>query len=112
MRRTRIINSVVKIPTLLARKLKVAGKKVQYNNHVLNILKDKKVLAYILSNIVNEFKGYSTEKIIDAIEGEPKVWAIPVEPGMKKRKRSETIRGESTDSIIPGEGMISEQMEA
>ncbi len=104
MKELKLIKKVAKVPTLLARKIKAAGKKIQYNNHILNILKDKTVLAYILSFVVSEFKGYTAESIIETI-GEPKVHKVPVEPGMK-RKRSETIRGESTDSIIPGEGMI------
>lgn len=95
------------VSTSLGKKVEVAGKSIQYNETALNILKDKKVLAYILSNVVSEFAGYSMEDIINAIEDEPKVQTVPVEPGMLKRSgNTKVIHGVDGASYFPGEGVI------
>lgn len=95
--------------TYLSRKIKEAGYEAQYNNVVINLLKSKHVLANILIGTVKEFKGYTAEQAIAAIEGEPKVQIAPVEPVLRSKKKAakpEAISGEATDSILEGTGRL------
>lgn len=48
-------------------------KRSQYEEHAARLLKDKRILAYILMHSVEDFKDYSFKEIMDAIEGEIRV---------------------------------------
>lgn len=48
-------------------------KRTQYEEHAAGLLKNKKVLAHILMHSVEDFKDYSLEEIMDAVEGEIRV---------------------------------------
>lgn len=96
-----------KVATDFARLIQNADRDVQYNYYILRILRNKKVLAYILVYAVEDFKDYTIDEAVEAIEGEPTIWTVPVEPGMKSSKEiAEAIRGEPTESEISGEGKV------
>ena len=51
-----------------------------------------------------EFSDKNISEIMEAIEGEPEIEKVPVEPGLTNTtERTDRIVGESTESIIPGE---------
>lgn len=90
--------------TYLSQELDVAGQRAKYDDHVKRLLSDKGILAYILIYAVEEFKGYTFEEAKAAIEGEPEVASRGVYPGTGQEP--EAIRGEKTESSIPGEGKM------
>lgn len=72
-----------------------AKDKIQYDEHVRQILKDKGILAYILKYAVKEFKDYSIDDAKAAIDGEPEVAIRSVRP--------EAVSTLENESKIPGE---------
>lgn len=75
-----------------------AKDKMQYDEHVRQILKDKGILAYILKYAVKEFKDYSIDDAKAAIDGEPEVAIRSVRP--------EAVSTLENESKIPGEGKM------
>lgn len=75
-----------------------AKDKIQYDEHVRQILKDKGILAYILKYAVKEFKDYSIDDAKAAIDGEPEVALRSVRP--------EAVSTLENESKIPGEGKM------
>ena len=75
-----------------------AKDKIQYDEHVRQILKDKGILAYILKYAVKEFKDYSIDDAKAAIDGEPEVAIRSVCP--------EAVSTLENESKIPGEGKM------
>ena len=75
-----------------------AKDKIQYAEHVRQILKDKGILAYILKYAVKEFKDYSIDDAKAAIDGEPEVAIRSVRP--------EAVSTLENESKIPGEGKM------
>lgn len=75
-----------------------AKDKIQYDEHVRQILKDKGILAYILKYAVKEFKDYSIDDAKSAIDGEPEVAIRSVRP--------EAVSTLENESKIPGEGKM------
>ena len=54
----------------------------QYDNNAKRLLGNKYILAYILINSVDEFKGMDPKEIVSYIEGEPFIGVVPVEAGL------------------------------
>ena len=75
-----------------------AKDKIQYDEHVRQILKDKGILAYILKYAVKEFKDYSIDDAKAAIDGKPEVAIRSVRP--------EAVSTLENESKIPGEGKM------
>lgn len=75
-----------------------AKDKIQYDEHVRQILKDKGILAYILKYAVKEFKDYSIDDAKAAIDGEPEVAIRSVRP--------EAVSTLENESKIQGEGKM------
>ena len=59
-----------------------SGENAQYDTCVKRLLAQKSILAYILINTVDEFKGMEPEEAEKYIEGEPYIGTVPVEPGL------------------------------
>ena len=68
--------------TEIANAVNAARDKAQYDTRVKRVLAHKMILAHILINTVDEFKGMSPEDVAACIEGEPKIGVVPVEPGL------------------------------
>lgn len=84
--------------------LKIAGSKVQYDEHAKSILGLKEVLAKILVGVTEEFKGMEPEDVIQYIEGEAEIGAVLVNTG--ETNMFQAIKGLNLESKIPGEGQI------
>lgn len=58
-----------------------AGKEAQYDDRAKRLLSQKSILAYILVNTVDEFKGMEPQSVIPYIEGTPLI-GVPDGPGL------------------------------
>lgn len=74
---------------------------VQYNAHAIRILKDKQILSRILINSVKEFRDYSIEEAIAAIEKEPEIQSRYV-----RQNIPDAIKGGNTVSEDPSDGTL------
>ena len=61
--------------------VKAARNRAQYDECAKRLLGQKSILAHILVNTVDEFKGMNPKDVIPYIEGEPQVGVVPIEPG-------------------------------
>lgn len=92
------------VATPIVRKIANSGANIQYDEYVKRILSDKNMLAYLLKNVVEEFKNTDFETIRDkCIEGNIMVAKKPLDPGYSNTNSD--ITGRNTESKIPGEGL-------
>lgn len=100
----------MKKKTYLARSIRVADEKAQYDAQAKKIISDKMILAWIAKYAVEELKEYSIPVIISCIEGEPEVATVPVYPGEVRTGGEFTkpgaITGLSTEDKVPNEGEV------
>jgi len=89
-----------------------------YDANAKRILADKTIIAKILKNVVDEFRGYDEETIKNCIEGEPEIGNRPVDDGMTNaflekerfingqgKQKPNSIIGRNVESKIPDEGV-------
>lgn len=90
--------------------LKSANDKTQYDERAKRLLAQKSILAHILVNTVDEFKGMNPEEVVSYIEGEPYIGIVPVEPGLtnidKKNSKNQRIIGINTENSEINEGLV------
>lgn len=90
--------------------LKSANDKTQYDERAKRLLAQKSILAHILVNTVDEFKGMNPEEVVSYIEGEPYICIVPVEPGLtnidKKNSKKQRIIGINTENLEINEGLV------
>ena len=84
-----------------------AGDKAQYDENAKRLLGNKSILAHILVNIIEEFKGMNPVDVEGYIEGEPCIGSVPVEPGLTNIKQDgKRIAGLNSESIDINEGTV------
>ena len=76
----------------------------EYDENVKVILAHKIILAHIMAETVEEFRGMKPEEIVPYIEGEPEVGVVPVEPGLTNG--ATRIQGSGTEDVIANEGIV------
>ena len=97
--------------------VKASDKEAQYDEKAKKLLGHKIILAYILVNTVEEFRGMNLKDVVKYIEGEPYISTVPIDPGMtniKERKEGsiketetpEQVIGLNTENSELNEGMI------
>jgi hypothetical protein len=89
--------------------LRAADIEAQYDEKAKSLLGNKYILAYILINTVNEFRGMNPKDVIPYIEGEPYISTIPVENGLTNSKETENgqrVVGFNTENAEINEGMV------
>ncbi len=87
----------------------VSDKDAQYDEKAKRLLGHKFVLAYILINTVEEFRGMRPKDVADLIEGEPMIGTVPIEPGMTNKVREEhgkRVVGFNSESEEIAEGIV------
>jgi hypothetical protein len=72
--------------TEIAKAVIAAGEEAQYDIMAKKLLSHKHILAHILVAVVDEFKGMKPKDVIQYIEGDPYVSAVPVDPGLTNKK--------------------------
>ena len=60
----------------------VTDQDAQYDDKAKRLLGNKIILAHILVNTVDEFRGMNPKDVVSYIEGEPFISVVPVEPGL------------------------------
>ena len=84
-----------------------AGDKAQYDENAKRLLGNKSILAHILINTIEEFKGMNPVDVEGYIEGEPCISSVPVEPGLTNIKQDgKRIAGLNSESADVNEGVV------
>ena len=97
--------------TVITNAVSASDKKAQYDERAKHLLSQKIILAHILVNTIDEFKGMKPEDVVNYIEGRPYIGAVPVEPGLTNTGKSsdnigDMIAGLNTENSEIYEGMI------
>lgn len=89
--------------------LSASDKEIQYDNEAKRLLGNKHILAHILVQIVEDFRGMAPKDVIPYIEGDPIIAAVPVEPGLTNapvEERASRVVGLNTENAEIREGFI------
>ena len=70
----------VAVKTQLAELIRVTNDKARYDKQVKKLLSVKAILAWILKTCTDEFSSFSTQEIINCIQGEPEISLRAVHP--------------------------------
>ena len=96
--------------TAIPNRITAANDKAQYDEYAKQLIAQKLILAYILVQTIDEFKGMQPEDIVSRIEGEPLIGVVPVEPGMTNTSYNasseDQLIGLNTENSEINEGMI------
>ena len=95
--------------TELKNAVKAADAIPQYDMCVKRLLAEKNIIANILVNAVDVYKGMVPEDVVPYIEGEPYISMVPVEPGLTNTAREENgqrVIGLNTENQEIREGLI------
>ncbi len=91
--------------TEIANAVNAAGDKAQYDERAKRLLGHKSILAHILVDTVEEFRGMDPRDVVKYIEGEPKIGVVPTEPGLTNVD-GERVVGMNTENTEINEGTI------
>ncbi|MCD8378879.1 MAG: Rpn family recombination-promoting nuclease/putative transposase [Lachnospiraceae bacterium] len=84
--------------------LTAANEKTQYDTYAKRLLSEKCILACILTEVVDEFKGMKPKEAERYIEGEPFAGTVPMEPGMTNvMKETGELRNAEREAPEPGD---------
>ena len=89
--------------------VKAADAIPQYDMCVKRLLAEKNIIANILVNAVDVYKGMAPVDVVPYIEGEPYISMVPVEPGLTNAAREENgqrVIGLNTENQEIHEGLI------
>lgn len=96
--------------TAITNRITAANDKAQYDEYAKQLIAQKLILAYILVQTIDEFKGMQPEDVVSRIEGEPLIGVVPVEPGMTNtsytHSSGDQLIGLNTENSEINEGMI------
>ena len=90
--------------TEIANAVNAADDKAQYDERA-RLLGHKSILAHILVDTVEEFRGMNPRDVVKYIEGEPKIGVVPTEPGLTNIN-GERVVGMNTENTEINEGTI------
>ena len=79
--------------------VRASDKDAQYDEKAKKLLGHKIILAYILVNTIDEFRGMNPKDVVKYIEGEPYISTVPLDPGMTNTK--ERKEGSIKETEIP-----------
>ena len=91
--------------TEIANAVNAVGDKAQYDERAKRLLGHKSILAHILVDTVEEFRGMNPRDVVKYIEGEPKIGVVPTEPGLTN-VNGERVVGMNTENTEINEGTI------
>lgn len=86
--------------------VKATDTKAQYDNKAKQLLGHKIILAHILVNTVEEFKGRNPADVVQYIEGEPHIGSVPIDGGVTNVEKQEKVIGLNAENSEINEGMI------
>ena len=99
------------VKTQLAELIRVTNDKARYDKQVKKLLSVKAILAWILKTCTDEFSSFSTQEIINCIQGEPEISLRAVHPnepdaGASMLDGDDRIIGLNTEDNFLGEGTV------
>ena len=103
---------ITSMDTEMKNMVRASDKDAQYDEKAKRLLGHKYILAYILVNTVDEFKGMNPKDVVQYIEGEPLIGVVPVEPGMTNSqadnpaKKGQRIVGFNSENAEINEGLV------
>lgn len=83
---------ITSMDTEMKNMVRASDKDAQYDEKAKHLLGHKHILAYILVNTVDEFKGMNPRDVVQYIEGEPFIGVVPVEPGMTNSQEDDPVK--------------------
>ena len=86
--------------------VKATDTKAQYDNKAKQLIGHKIILAHILVNTVEEFKGMNPADVVQYIEGEPHIGSVPIDGGVTNVEKQEKVIALNTENSEINEGMI------
>ena len=86
--------------------VKATDIKAQYDDKAKQLIGHKIILAHILVNTVEEFKGMNPANVVQYIEGEPHIGSVPIDGGVTNVEKQEKVIGLNTENSEINEGMI------
>ena len=92
--------------------VRASDKDAQYDEKAKRLLGHKYILAHILVNTVDEFKGMAPQEAVQYIEGEPFIGVVPVEPGLTNVQKDDSgakgqrIIGLNSENAEINEGLV------
>ncbi len=78
----------------------------EYDECAKRLLSHKKVLARILTGVIEAFKDMDPDNVIPYIEGEPLVSKVPLNPGLTNNTKDKKIIGMNTEDTEVNEGLV------
>lgn len=100
------------VDTEMRNMVRASDKDAQYDEKAKSLLGHKNILAYILVNTVDEFRGMDPRDVVQYIEGEPLVGVVPVEPGMTNSlkespaEKGKRVVGFNSENAEINEGLV------
>jgi hypothetical protein len=94
------------VDTDIKMSVKATDTKAQYDNKAKQLIGHKIILAHILVNTVEEFKGMNPADVVQYIEGEPHIGSVPIDGGVTNVEKQEKVIGLNTENSEINEGMI------
>ncbi len=93
--------------TEITNAVNAANDRAQYDERAKRLLGHKSILAYILVDTVEEFKGMNPKDVVKYIEGEPMIGVVPTEPGLTNvNGDGKRLVGMNTENAEINEGTI------
>ena len=95
--------------TELTNSINATSEEAQYDASAKRLLSQKNILAHILINTVDEFKGMNYKDVVPLIEGTPYISTVPIEPGLTNAKvenNGQRITGFNSEDKELNEGLV------
>ena len=93
--------------TEITNAVNAANDRAQYDERAKRLLGHKSILAHILVDTVEEFKGMNPKDVVKYIEGEPMIGVVPTEPGLTNvNGDGKRLVGMNTENTEINEGTI------
>jgi len=94
------------VDTDIKMSVKATDIKAQYDDKAKQLIGHKIILAHILVNTVEEFKGMNPADVVQYIEGEPHIGSVPIDGGVTNVEKQEKVIGLNTENSEINEEMI------
>ena len=95
--------------TELTNSINATSEEAQYDASAKRLLSQKNILAHILINTVDEFKGMNYKDVVPLIKGTPYISTVPIEPGLTNAKvenDGQRITGFNSEDKELNEGLV------
>lgn len=97
----------MRVDTTIAKSIHVADDKARYDAACKRLLSEKIILAWIMKNCLEEFRGCEVKEIAEKyIEGTPRIADVPVHPDEEGIHSAPVISGMENEDVTLTEGKV------